>query len=272
VSRPAFTLSAFGDEVATDLEDQLAALDKAGLRYLEFRSAWGRNVVDLGPAELHRARAALDARGFEVSAIGSPVGKSGLERPPAYELDRLERALAAADTLGTRLVRVFSFYVPPGEADRHRAEVHDRLGGLVSRAASAGAVLLLENEKDLYGDTPERCADLLAGIGSPSLRLAFDPANFVQVGVRPLERAWPLLAPLVAHVHVKDARLEDGTVVPVGEGGGQWPELLEALTASGYAGFLTLEPHLVVAGPSGGFSGEAGLNRAMEALRNLLEG
>ena len=270
MSTARFVLSAFGDEVAADLEAQLTALAAEGVHHLELRSAWGRNVLDLTAAELARTTRLLRDHEFAVSAVGSPVGKSGLDRPPAYELERLDRALEAADVLGTRLVRVFSFHVAAGEAGRHRDAVLERLAKLAARAERAGKVLLLENEKGVYADTPERCLDALESVASPALRLALDPANLVQVGVRPLEDAWPLLALHAVHVHVKDARLADGSVVPAGEGDAGWPGLLAALADRGYRGFLTLEPHLATAGPAGGFSGPDGWRRATAALRGLL--
>jgi sugar phosphate isomerase/epimerase len=272
VPAASFTLSAFGDEITDDLAAQLDLLASEDVHALELRGAWGRNVLDLDGDELARAASLLRERGFAVSAIASPVGKSWLDAPRAFEPERLERAVAAARALDTRLIRVFSFYVPPGQAAGHRDEVLMRLRALVEQAEREGVTLLHENEKEIYGDTAERCLDLLAAIGSPALRQAFDPANFVQVGVRPLEDAWPLLAPYTTHVHIKDAVFRDGSVRPAGEGDGAIPALLEALVARGYHGYLTLEPHLQFAGPSGGVSGEAGMRTAIHALRTLLDG
>ncbi len=266
-----FNLSAFGDEVADDLAAQLDVLASEGVHNLELRGAWGRNVLDLDTDQLQQAAALLRERGFGVSAIGSPIGKSQLTQPREFELERLERAIAAAQALGTGLIRVFSFYVPHGEAAPHRDEVLQRMAALARRAEEAGVTLVHENEKDIYGDTAERCHDILAAVNSPALRMAFDPANFVQVGVRPMADAWPLLAEYTTHVHIKDAVFADGGVRPAGEGDGAIPELLEALVARGYRGFLTLEPHLKIAGPSGGFSGEEGMRTAIRALRKLLD-
>jgi sugar phosphate isomerase/epimerase len=67
----------------------------------------------------------------------------------------------------------------------------------------------------------------------------------------------------VSGVHVKDALLADGSVRPAGEGDGQVGELLSELRASGYRGFLSLEPHL------GG--GASDMARAAAALRRLLQ-
>jgi sugar phosphate isomerase/epimerase len=265
-----FRLSAFGDEVADDLTTQLEVLAGERLAWLELRGAWGKNVLDLTSEELARARALLDTCGFGVSAIGSPIGKSALTEPRANEEARLERAFHAAERLGTRLIRVFSFLVAPADAAAARDEVVERLGRLTARAAESGVTLVLENEKGVYGDNATRCHELLAAIAAPALRHAFDPANFVQVGVHPMRDAWPLLAPFVAHVHIKDARFSNGQIVPAGEGDGQVPELLEALARTGYQGFVTLEPHLQFAGPAGGYSGPDGMAVAVRALRNVI--
>ncbi len=270
MTKARWTLSAFGDEIDDDLGTQLDVLASEGVRHLELRGAWGRNVLELEPDQLRKAADLLRERGFGVSAIGSPIGKSELDRPPAFEQERMQRAINSAEALGTRLIRVFSFFVRPEEADQQRGEVIERMAALAEQAAGAGMTLVHENEKGIYGEAPERCQDLLKTVDSPALRMAFDPANFVQAGARPMEVAWPLLNEYVTHVHIKDAVFADGGVRPAGEGDGAIPELLAALAARGYQGFLTLEPHLKIAGPAGGFSGESGMRTAVGALRGLL--
>jgi sugar phosphate isomerase/epimerase len=265
-----FTLSAFGDEIDQDLAAQLTVLGSEDVKALELRGAWGSNVLDLTPDQLQQARAMLDSHGFVVSAVGSPIGKSQLSQPRSFEQERLERAVTACDALGTRQIRVFSFYVPHGEAGQHREEVLERMSALTTQAEQAGVTLLHENEKDIYGDTAERCHDLLSTISSPALRMAFDPANFVQCGVKPMVEAWPLLADYTTHIHIKDAVFADGRVTPAGQGDGEIPSLIAALKARDYRGFLTLEPHLKVAGPAGGYSGEEGMRIAIRALRSFL--
>ena len=74
-------------------------------------------------------------------------------------------------------------------------------------------LLLHENEKEIYGDVPARCLDVVRSVGSPHLRLAWDPANFVQVGVRPFTEGYAMLRPHVSYIQIKDALLEDGSVV-----------------------------------------------------------
>jgi sugar phosphate isomerase/epimerase len=132
-------------------------------------------------------------------------------------------------------------------------------------------VLAHENEKEIYGDVPGRCADLIDSVASPALRATFDNANFVQCGVRPFSDAYPLLRPHLVYLQVKDARADTGEVTPAGEGDGQLRETLQALRDSGFDGFMSLEPHLDLAGRHGGFSGPDKFRQAAQALKRLLD-
>ncbi len=144
------------------------------------------------------------------------------------------------------------------------------MGALTGIAEERGLTLAHENEKEIYGDVPGRCADLITAVGSPALQATFDPANFVQCGVRPFSDAYGLLRPHLVYLQVKDALAATGEVVPAGQGDGQLPETLAALREEGFAGFMSLEPHLAQAGRFGGFSGPQEFVRAAQALKFLL--
>ncbi|MDR6971151.1 sugar phosphate isomerase/epimerase family protein [Leifsonia shinshuensis] len=268
-----WTLSGFGDEIDQDPVVQVAVLQALGASCIEVRSAWGVNIVDLDGEQLNRLAAVLEERGMGVSAIASPVGKVDVALPVEHEVERLDRAIAAADRLGTRYIRLFSFFRAEGvTVESIRDDVMVRMRALADRAEAAGVVLLHENEKDIYGDTPERCLDIVETVGSPALRLAWDSANFVQVGVaHPFDDGYALLRPHLEYLQVKDALADTGEVVPAGEGDGQVLETLTALRDDGYAGFASLEPHLTDVSALGGFSGPAAFGRAGRAFRLLTD-
>jgi sugar phosphate isomerase/epimerase len=229
------------------------------------------SVADLDDAQVGRIRRQLDESGVQVSAIGSPIGKIGIDAPLAPELERLRRVGDVARELGTTLVRVFSFFIPQTQdPEFYRTRVIDRMGQLAALAAERGLVLAHENEKQIYGDRPERCADIIASVGSPALRATFDAANFVQCGVRPHSDAYELLRPYLVYVQIKDALTATGEVVPAGQGDGQVRETLAELRDSDFQGYLSLEPHLAMAGRFGGFSGPDGFRLASSALKDLL--
>jgi len=264
-------LSGFADEISPDLDEQLAVLAAESISHLELRSVWSTNVADLDDMQLARLRRRLHESGVHVSAIGSPIGKIGIDAPLAPELERLRRVAELASELGTTLVRVFSFFIPQAQDPQlYRARVIDRMGELAALAADRGLVLAHENEKEIYGDRPERCADIIASVGSPALQATFDAANFVQCGVRPHSDAYELLRPYLVYVQVKDALTATGEVVPAGQGDGQVRETLAALRDSAFQGYLSLEPHLALAGRFGGFSGPDGFRLACGALKDLL--
>lgn len=299
-----FELTGFGDEISPELSEQLDTLSNEGVSYLELRGIWGKNVLDLEEADVERAREQLKSRGMAVSAIASPIGKVPLDADFDEHFARFQRALKMARAFETRYVRIFSFYPPENEArvagqgpvphrsphggqptaghetlsranhgtedERYRDEVVRRLSLMAQLAYDAGVVLLHENDEELFGETPERGLEIMKAVASSALRTAFDPGNYVQIGVRPLDQAYPLLADYVEYVHIKDAVLSDGTMRLPGKGDGQIPELLAALKARGYRGFLSLEPHLTADGKMSGFSGPVLFAEAIRALKELI--
>lgn len=252
-----WTLSGFADEISDDFETQCSHVVSLGLRFIEFRSAWGINILDLDAEQLAEARSILAAHNLAVSSIGSPIGKIFIDEPFEPHLERARHAVEVANFFGARFIRIFSFFMREGmDPDDQRAEVLLRMRGLAEVAAAGGVVMIHENEKDIYGDIPRRCLDIVASVGSSALRATWDPANFVQVGVaRPFDEGWTMLRPYIDYMQIKDAVAATGEVVTAGRGDGQVEQTIAALKADGFDGFFSLEPHLGSAHALGGFSG-----------------
>ncbi len=267
-----WTLSGFADEIDPDLETQCQVLNDLGIRYIEFRSAWGVNVLDLTDEQVAEVEKILDAHSISVSSIGSPIGKINIEDDFTAHLERMDRAIEVAERLRAPFIRLFSFFLRADQAPAdHRAEVLRRMRALTDRAAGHDVVLLHENEKEIYGDTPERVLDIMTSVDSPQLRVAWDAANYVQVGVRPFTQGYTVLRPYLAYVQVKDALLANAEVVPAGEGDGEVRETIRALLADGYDGFFSMEPHLGSTNRFGGFTGPENFARATRALTAIFD-
>lgn len=240
-----WTLSGFADEATPDLHAQVALLRGLGIAHLDLRSVWDTNVVKLSDAQVAEAKAILDSAGVAVSSIASPIGKISITADPDAHVALMERAVVLAHRFETPYVRLFSFFIPADQdPDSHRDEVIRRMSAIVAVAEREGVIALHENEKDIYGDVPRRCVDLVESIGSPSLRLIMDPANFVQCGVRPFDDAYAAIRPHLAYVHVKDAVMGTNEVRVAGEGDGQVRDVVRSLRDDGFSGFFSLEPHL----------------------------
>ena len=186
------TLTGFADEVSFDLGEQIELLTALGIRHVEFRSAWRTKVLDLTEEQLHEAKRMLDAAGIALSSVGSDIGKIQITDPFEEHLERARHAVEVANFFGSPYIRMFSFFIPEGEdADAYRDEVMRRTRAFVDLAEAGGVTMLHENEKDIFGDIPRRVVDLVTTMDSPNYRAIFDPANYVQCGVRPVDEALP---------------------------------------------------------------------------------
>jgi sugar phosphate isomerase/epimerase len=266
-----WTLSGFADEIDDDFEKQCAVLNQLGIANIELRSAWGVNVLDLDDDQLQQAKAILRDHGIAVSSIGSPIGKISITDDVEPHLARHDIALQRAEFFEAPYIRLFSFFIPAGDdPDSHRDEVLRRMAALTARSEGRGVILLHENEKEIYGDIPRRCVDIVESVGSPTLRLAWDAANFVQCGVRPFSDGYQSIRPHLEYMQIKDALLATGEVVPAGAGDGETLETIRALVADGFDGYFSLEPHLATTNSLGGFSGEDLFSEAHAAFTAIL--
>jgi 3-dehydroshikimate dehydratase len=271
-------LSAFADEISPDLHEQINVLISENIHFLDLRSVWNINVLDLTDQQIDTIKKTLDSHNIGVAAIGSPIGKVPIDFPFDEHIQRFERAITLAQFFQTPFIRIFSFYPPASSASNTssadpstwRDEVLRRLRAMTARAQVTNIILLHENEKDIYGDTIARCVDLLQSCDNAHLQAVFDPANFIQCRQTPYPDAYETLHPWLRYMHVKDARA-DGSVVAAGEGEARWPELLQRLRDDGYDRFFSLEPHLAAAGRYAGFSGPDLFRRASQALQGMLQ-
>lgn len=236
-------ISAFADEYADSFEEQLTALNEFEIENIEIRFLNGKNISVLKRNEATEAKKKLDAFGISVSAIGSPIGKIQLDGDINDHLETSKRIFESANIFDTRYIRVFSFYAPNGKdiADM-KSEVLYYLEKFVVLAREYGITLCHENEAKIYGDTPNRCKELLDHF-SGELKCVFDMGNFVLEGAEPYT-AYELLKEDIAYFHIKDA-LSQGAIVPAGKGEAKIKEILSAHRE--YAKedfFVSLEPHL----------------------------
>lgn len=246
-------VSCFADEIAESLDRQIEVLSRLGISYVELRSADGINVSDFTMNFAKEVKKKLDQANICISAIGSPIGKIGIDDDFDAHLQKLSHTEQMADIFETPYIRMFSFYIPENYATADcRSEVLFRMEAMVAEAAHNNITLLHENEKGIYGDNASRCLDLMQQFAGKHFSCTFDFANFIQCDQDPLE-AYEMLSPYISYVHVKDALFATGEVVPAGTGDGHLPKIFQKLDASGYHGFLSLEPHLA------NFSGLAAL-------------
>ena len=162
-------LSAFSDEYADSIEEQLFALKHFGFSHMEVRALNGKNISLMSREEVLEAKRLLDAAGIKASAIGSPLGKIRLDQDMDAHMEMAKRIFSYANQLGAKYIRVFSFYPPTGkDITAMKREVLTAMEKLVVLARQYGVTLCHENESNIYGQNPQEVADLLTSL--PTLR------------------------------------------------------------------------------------------------------
>ncbi|MBR3515617.1 MAG: sugar phosphate isomerase/epimerase [Lachnospiraceae bacterium] len=236
-------ITGFADEIAQELDTQIESLQRLGIRYVEMRGVDGNNLIYHSDEKVKEIKKKLDDAGIALSALGTPLGKIGIEDPFEKHFEEFKRAIEVAHMMDAVNLRMFSFYIPEGENAKWKSAVWERMGQFVDYASANDVVLLHENEKGIYGEKAPECLELMKDFAGDHFKAIFDFANFVQAQQDTLE-AYEMLKDYIAYIHVKDARLENGVVVPSGYGDGNVQEILKKLFAKGFDGFLSLEPHL----------------------------
>ena len=265
-----FALAFITDEFCPDFARAVSIAVELGFPWVEVRTAWGKNIVDMGDDEIGRLRRAAEGAGIKILSIASPVFKC--THPDGGAIDRrfeqdafhsahqfadqphiLERSLQVAGELGAQIVRVFSFWRTM-EPQRLFGRVVESLAGAVDLAARYGVQIGLENEHACNIATGAEVAPVLRTLDDPHFGLVWDPGNAYMAGESPYPHGYSLLpASRIIHVHAKDGlRSAAGDRVvwgPLGEGDVDWKGQLEALARDGYRGAISLETHW--GGPGG---------------------
>lgn len=238
-----FNISGFSDEISQDIDVQFKALNNLGIKYFEPRGINLKNISELTDEETASLLSKMQLYGISVSSIGSPIGKINITDDFLHHFETFKRTVEIAKKLGTKYIRIFSFYIPSGENPlSYKDEVLKRLGQMSDYAKENGVILLHENEKGIFGERPENCKIIFDALYSDSFQGIFDPANFIQAGCDSFY-AFQMLRPFISYMHIKDA-MPDGSVVPAGLGAGRISDIIDLIKDDSKKMFLSVEPHL----------------------------
>jgi sugar phosphate isomerase/epimerase len=137
---------------------------------------------------------------------------------------------------------VFPDTIPPGES---REATRDRIAASLARVAPrlpGGVRIGLETHGDFAAASA--AAEIVRLADHASVRIIWDAANSTAAGDTPARGA-AVLAPWLAHVHLRDARPQAGAVLwqPVlaGRGNVSFHGVFDALASIGYDGHVCFE-------------------------------
>jgi sugar phosphate isomerase/epimerase len=264
--RLAFYTFSYIDRSAMEPEPVLRAVAEAGYDGIDLSATWRLDHDPaLFPAERRAELKRLATRhGLRIEALVThlPLVNALWDGRPI----NLPGAVALAAELACPLVTLH--VGSPAASGRSEADGWDLAVGhlreVCAGAAARDVTLCLDAVfPGFLTDTPEKVLRLIDDVGSPRLRHNLDPCYLAVAGFD-LREAVRLLAPVAAHVHVKDHR-------------GRWPEFehripgrgeldhrvwIDALGEAGFAGAAAVEcfpEHPLEESVAGGFAALAPL-------------
>src|ERR1700722_9977803 len=197
-----FRLAVINDEISPDFDHacQVASQD-FGLKWIELRSMWNKNVTALNEKEIADSVTILQKYNLRVTDIASPLFKvdwpgaplskesprhdqfhAGFDFKQQDEL--LEHCIELAKQFQTDRIRCFDFWRLDNQAP-YRAAINEKLRGAAVVCAKSNLILLLENEMSCNTATGEESAAVLKAIPNKNFMLNWDPGNAAALGSTP---------------------------------------------------------------------------------------
>ena len=286
-----FKLSVITNEISEDFDHACSVAAKDfGMQWVELRTLWGKNIVDLNAEDISRVQAILAKYNLRVTDIASPLFKVDWPGAPRSKYssqhdnfaanteskkqdDVLNTCIELAKQFKTDKIRCFDF-LRLDDVAPYRAAIDEKLRSACETARKQGIMLVIENEQSCNTATAPEAARTLAGV--PPLMLNWDPANAAYTGeADAFPTGWALLPKdRIHHCHCKNTvRNAAGKMAwsPVDIGFIDWVAQFRALKQIGYHNAVSLETHWAGGGTPEASSrvSWAGMKKALEASGTL---
>ena len=284
-----FKIAVISDEISQDFDHACSVIaNDFGLRYVELREIWGKNLQAISDAEIAEALRILARYNLQVTDIASPLFKVDWPGAPHSQYgskqdlhgadevsynkqdEVLARSISLAKQFKTNKVRCFDFWRLDNVAP-YRSAINEKLRSAAETAGKQSVLLVLENEFACNTATGREAAQTLAAVQTPHLALNWDPGNAVMRGeLDAFPVGWDALPKnRIRHCHCKNAIKDaSGKIVwsPVDKGYIDWAAQFQALNAAEYRDAVSLETHWRGAG-----SPEASTRVSWSGMKKCLE-
>jgi sugar phosphate isomerase/epimerase len=280
-----FHISVISDEISQDFGHACeVAAREFGLKWVELRSMWDKNIAKLDAKEIAEAQRILKKYDLQVTDIASPLFKVDWPGAPQSKFSErdsfkasftfeqqgevLDRSITLAKSFHTGRIRCFDFWRLENQAP-HRDAMNQKLHDAAEKVGKAGMILVLENEPACNTATGAESAKLLAAIKSPYLMLNWDPGNAAASGETPYPDGYNLLPEdRIGHCHCKDVVKKGAGYdwAAMGSGIIDWAGQFAALKRDGYHFAVSLETHW-----NGGGTPEGSSRKSWAGMKKILQ-
>ncbi len=198
------------------------------------------NARPFSDAQLPKTVEKLKSLGLEIPCLASGCS---LKAKEDYDknISEITQYIVLAKKLGTPYIRVLGDLLPQPEGEVDDAFVAESLKLLGTIAQGFGVTLLVETN-GVFADTA-RLKRLLDRVGLPSVAALWDMHHPYRYAGELPNTTVGNLGSYIKYVHVKDSVMENGKCQyrMMGEGDLPITEMLDALHAIGYDGYVSLE-------------------------------
>jgi Xylose isomerase-like TIM barrel. len=260
-----FRLAVINDEISADFDHACAvAANDFGLQWIEIRSMWNKNVIELNADDIARSRKILEKYKLRVTDIagplfkvhwpGAPLSKEGPRRDQFhadYDFKQqdnvLERCIELCRAFQTDRIRCFDFWRLE-DPRPYREAINEKLRDAARKCAKQNLILVLENEMACNTGSGKEAIEIMKSIHERNFMLNWDPGNSATFAddVPYPDDYNQLPKHRIGHCHVKDTiRKPDGKFewAPVGGGMIDWIGQFKAFKRDGYHYAVSLETH-----------------------------
>jgi sugar phosphate isomerase/epimerase len=277
--RLAFSTNAYLRYPFEQAAARIARLGYQGLELLaDVPHAWPAGLLDVQKRAILRSMEASalsfsNINAFMMNAVNDyrqPYWHPSFIEPDPYyrrvRIDHTRRALELCAELGApHITTEPGGPLGPGQSRQEAIDLFvEVLKPLAQHAHRLGVLLLIEPEPGLLLETADQYLEVAERVNAPSIGLNFDVGHAYCVS-EDLPRSIAKMAAHIRHYHVEDiaASRVHHHLVP-GTGAINFQEVIAAIRATGYDGWLTVELYPFVEDP------DAAARGALEVLRPLV--
>ena len=262
VASSPFRVAVINDEISQDFERACQVASGFGMKWIELRGMWNKNILDLDANQVAESLRLLKKYDLRVTDIGSPLFKVDFPGAPkskfspkhdefnahfgsAQQDTLIDKCIEVAKKFSTDRIRCFDFW-RLDDPKPYRAEINETLRKAAEKLGKQGLILVLENEMSCNTGTGKEAAEVLAAVQTPSFMLNWDPGNAATLGEIPYPNGYDLLPKnRIGHCHCKDV-VKNGDKyewAAMGKGIIDWVGQFRALKKTGYKYAVSLETH-----------------------------
>lgn len=255
-----FKLGTITDGISRDFEYALDTMVETGLKYVELQYLWEKQVGDLTDADVERVKGLIEDRDLKVSCISHhnltalPVDTAVGDIAYRAHIATLQRCIDVAQSLGTNLVRIFSFRkemvlfgAEPIISEGAWTTLLNRLEEPLRIADAAGITLVIETAISGNVTSAHLARKLIDELDAPHLKVLWDPCSSLYCTEIPYPNGYAAIRDHIAHVHLKDgvvnlpAATFDFCAMRQGQMEPYYNDIVGALKRDGYDGAISLE-------------------------------